>query len=36
MEKSLEGFSSHSSTYDIGIIYDEELEIFKKKVLEKV
>lgn len=28
MEKSLEGFSSHSSTYDIGIIYDEELGLF--------
>ena len=28
MEKSLEGFSSHSSTYDIGILYDEELGLF--------
>ena len=28
MEKSLEGFSAHSSTYDIGIIYDEELGLF--------
>ena len=28
MEKSLEGFSSHSSTYDIGIIYDKELGLF--------
>ena len=28
MEKSLEGFSSHSSTYDIGIIYDEQLGLF--------
>lgn len=28
MEKSLEGFSSHSSTYDIGIIYDRELGLF--------
>ena len=28
MEKSLEGFSSHSATYDIGIIYDEELGLF--------
>ncbi len=28
MEKSLEGFSSHSSSYDIGIIYDEELGLF--------
>lgn len=28
MEKSLEGFSSHSSTYDIGIIYDDELGLF--------
>lgn len=28
MEKSLEGFSSHSSIYDIGIIYDEELGLF--------
>lgn len=28
MEKSLEGFSSHSSTYDIGIIYDNELGLF--------
>ncbi len=28
MEKSLEGFASHSSTYDIGIIYDEELGLF--------
>ena len=24
MEKSLEGFSSHSAVYDIGIIYDNE------------
>lgn len=28
MEKSLEGFSSHSSSYDIGIIYDNELGLF--------
>ncbi len=28
MEKSLEGFSSHSSVYDIGIIYDKELGLF--------
>ncbi len=28
MEKSLEGFSSHNSTYDIGIIYDKELGLF--------
>ena len=28
MEKSLEGFSSHSSTYDIGILYDNELGLF--------
>ena len=28
MEKSLEGFASHSSTYDIGIIYDDELGLF--------
>ncbi len=28
MEKSLEGFSSHSSIYDIGIIYDNELGLF--------
>ncbi|MCD7878566.1 MAG: SEC-C domain-containing protein [Candidatus Gastranaerophilales bacterium] len=28
MEKSLEGFSAHSSTYDIGIIYDKELGLF--------
>lgn len=28
MEKSLEGFSSHSSVYDIGIIYDSELGLF--------
>ena len=28
MEKSLEGFSSHSSTYDIGIVYDKELGLF--------
>ena len=28
MEKSLEGFASHSSTYDIGIIYDNELGLF--------
>ncbi len=28
MEKSLEGFSSHSATYDIGIIYDKELGLF--------
>ena len=28
MEKSLEGFSSHSSTYDIGILYDKELGLF--------
>ena len=28
MEKSLEGFSSHTSTYDIGIIYDVELGLF--------
>lgn len=28
MEKSLEGFSSHSSVYDIGIIYDGELGLF--------
>ncbi len=28
MEKSMEGFSSHSSTYDIGIIYDKELGLF--------
>ncbi len=28
MEKSLEGFSSHSSIYDIGIIYDKELGLF--------
>ena len=28
MEKSLEGFSSHSAVYDIGIIYDKELGLF--------
>ncbi len=28
MEKSLEGFSSHNSTYDIGIVYDKELGLF--------
>lgn len=28
MEKSLEGFSSHSAVYDIGIIYDNELGLF--------
>ena len=28
MEKSLEGFSAHSSVYDIGIIYDKELGLF--------
>lgn len=28
MEKSLEGFSSHSAIYDIGIIYDKELGLF--------
>ena len=28
LEKSLEGFSSHSSVYDIGIIYDKELGLF--------
>lgn len=28
MEKSLEGFSSHSEIYDIGIIYDKELGLF--------
>ncbi len=28
MEKSLEGFSSHSSIYDIGIIYNKELGLF--------
>ena len=28
MEKSLEGFSSHGSVYDIGIIYDKELGLF--------
>lgn len=28
MEKSLEGFSSHSSVYDIGIVYDKELGLF--------
>lgn len=28
MEKSLEGFSSHNSVYDIGIIYDKELGLF--------
>ena len=28
MEKSLEGFASHSSTYDIGIIYDKNLGLF--------
>ena len=28
MEKSLEGFSSHSSVYDIGIVYDQELGLF--------
>ena len=28
MEKSLEGFSSHTSVYDIGIIYDKELGLF--------
>ena len=28
MEKSLEGFSSHTSSYDIGIIYDKELGLF--------
>ncbi len=28
MEKSLEGFSSHSSVYDIGILYDKELGLF--------
>ena len=28
MEKSLEGFSAHNSTYDIGIIYEEELGLF--------
>ena len=28
MEKSLEGFASHSSVYDIGIVYDMELGLF--------
>ncbi len=28
MEKSLEGFSAHSSVYDIGIVYDNELGLF--------
>ncbi|MBQ9245908.1 SEC-C domain-containing protein [bacterium] len=28
MEKSLEGFSSHNSVYDIAIIYDKELGLF--------
>ncbi len=28
MEKSLEGFASHNSTYDIGIIYDKNLGLF--------
>ncbi len=28
MEKSLEGFSSHSGVYDIAIIYDKELGLF--------
>ena len=28
MEKSMEGFSSHSSVYDIGIVYDNELGLF--------
>ncbi len=28
MEKSLEGFSSHSSVYDIGILYDKDLGLF--------
>ncbi len=28
MEKSLEGFSSHNSVYDIGVIYDKELGLF--------
>jgi len=28
MEKSLEGFSSHSASYDIGIVYDKELGLF--------
>lgn len=28
MEKSLEGFASHHSTYDIGIIYDKNLGLF--------
>ena len=28
MEKSLEGFSAHNATYDIGIIYDKELGLF--------
>ncbi len=28
VEKSLGGFSSHKSTYDVGIIYDEELGLF--------
>ncbi|MBE7705326.1 MAG: hypothetical protein E7Z90_05900 [Cyanobacteria bacterium SIG29] len=28
MEKSLEGFSSHTSVYDIGIVYDKELGLF--------
>ena len=28
MEKSMEGFSAHSSVYDIGIVYDDELGLF--------
>lgn len=28
MEKSMEGFSSHSDSYDIGIIYNKELGLF--------
>lgn len=28
MEKSLEGFSSHHSVYDIGVLYDKELGLF--------
>lgn len=28
MEKSLEGFAAHSASYDIGIIYDNELGLF--------
>lgn len=28
MEKSLEGFASHQSTYDIGIVYDKNLGLF--------